>query len=334
MRALLLIDLEQYDADDPDLSKRQPEQYLESEFHVSGALRSMGMDVLSVPATADFVAMMQAVRRARPDIVFNLVEHVGGQRSGDSIVASLLESDGLAYTGASARALTIARDKFLSKQIVASAGVSVPKCILSDGRSTTDPVTIPFPAIVKPSALDGSEGITANSYVNTQSELRREIKRVVRKFAMPAICEEYIDGRELIVTLSGVEKISVDSIRELVFPERAEIGFATERVKFDQGYKKRNGIYYRTPNRLLASLDGKVERAARAAYRALEIKSYAKLEFRVRGSDVIFIEANPNSLLSRNAKTTDFAKIGYERFVAKIVRMALTQRGRKSGRNR
>jgi hypothetical protein len=43
----------------------------------------------------------------------------------------------------------------------------------------------------------------------------------------------------------------------------------------------------------------------------------------VSGERAVFIEANANSQMSRLAKSTDFASIGYEKFVAKIVAMAL-----------
>ena len=105
--------------------------------------------------------------------------------------------------------------------------------------------------------------------------------------------------------------------------------FAPERVKFDQAYKKRNGIHYRLPTRLVASLNGNLEHMARKAYRALQIESYAKLEFRIRANEIVFIEANPNSNLSKLAKSTAFRSIGYEKFIRKVIRMAFNRHARR-----
>lgn len=114
-----------------------------------------------------------------------------------------------------------------------------------------------------------------------------------------------------------------------MFPPNSPIQFATERVKFDARYKRRHGIHYRTPTRLVASLNGEVERIARLAYDALGIESYAKLEFRVRNKEVIFIEANPNSNISKRATTTDFGVIGYQTFIKEVIRMAFKRHARR-----
>lgn len=330
MRIALVVDEEIYDPRDPDLSRHKPEKYVDAEFHVSVALRKMGHDVVVIPATKNLASTINAITAAKPKLAFNLVEHIGGQRSNDSVVAALLEAEHIPYTGASASSLISCRNKHLSKLIVSNAGVAVPKSFVLKGRDA--PTSLPriaFPLIVKPLNSDGSEGVEASSYVTNVSELQHQVDRLTKKFKQPAICEEFIEGRELIVTLSGVDTISVDSVRELVFPRHARVRFATERVKFDQTYKNRNGIYYRSPTRLLAFLNGSVERVARKAYRALQIESYAKLEFRIRANEIVFIEANPNSNLSKLAKSTTFRSIGYEKFIRKIIRMAFIRHAQR-----
>jgi D-alanine-D-alanine ligase len=329
LRIVLVVDEETYDPRDPDLSKHKPEQYVDAEFHVTVALKKMGHDVAIVPATKNLASTINAIMAAKPKLAFNLVEHVGGQRSNDAVVAALLEAEGIPFTGASASSLMSCRNKYLSKLIVNGAGVAVPKSFILNGRGASMSLPrIAFPMIVKPLNQDGSEGVEASSYVTNMSKLRRQVDRVTKKFKHQAICEEFIEGRELIVTLSGVDTISVDSIRELVFPRRARVRFATERVKFDQAYKKRNGIHYRLPTRLVASLNGNLEHMARKAYRALQIESYAKLEFRIRANEIVFIEANPNSNLSKLAKSTAFRSIGYEKFIRKVIRMAFNRHAR------
>jgi D-alanine-D-alanine ligase len=332
LRIVLLIDEEMFDPDDPGFSNHKPQRYFDAEFHVSVALRRMGHKIVAVSAKADLAEILARVKAFRPGLVFNLVEHVDGDRANDSLVAAMLEVSQIPYTGAPPSALTIARDKHLSKLVVAAAGVRVPHSfVLNDRPPQSD--RLHFPMIVKPLNLDGSEGIAAASYVKNGPELRRKIERWRKQPAQQMICEEYIDGRELIVTASGVDTVSIDSIRELVFPPTASIRFATERVKFDQNYRRRQGIHSRASNRFVASLNGKLERAARDAYNALGIKSYAKLEFRVRGGEVVFLEANPNSTLSRKSATTDFASIGYERFIRKIMRMAFMRHASRAAQS-
>jgi D-alanine-D-alanine ligase-like ATP-grasp enzyme len=223
----------------------------------------------------------------RPHVVFNLVEHVGGYRTGDGVIAGILECAGLHYTGASARALMLSRDKHLSKIIVSAAGVPVPKSFVV--RSLPVPANfVKFPAIVKPLNQDASEGIDARSYVTNSTQLALQVKRLIKTFGQPAICEEFVPGRELYVTASGIRRVTIDSICELIFSEEAPVKFATHRVKFDEQYRAKYKIRYQKSPVLSVLQRKNVQAASRAAYDALGIASYARLEFRLRGDDVFF----------------------------------------------
>lgn len=327
MRVVLLVDEELYDARDRHFSTRRPTKCFETEFHVSAALRELKAEVTAVPATKNLVEMISAVQRLRPHVVFNLVEHVGGYRTGDGVIAGILECAGLHYTGASSRALMLSRDKHLSKIIVSAAGVPVPKSFVV--RSLPVPANfVKFPAIVKPLNQDASEGIDVRSYVTNSTQLALQVKRLIKTFGQPAICEEFVPGRELYVTASGIRRVTIDSICELIFSEEAPVKFATHRVKFDEQYRAKYKIRYQKSPVLSVLQRKNVQAASRAAYDALGIASYARLEFRLRGDDVFFLEANPNSYLSRFSRSTDFEAIGYKRFIEKIVRMAL-RRGKQ-----
>jgi D-alanine-D-alanine ligase len=324
LRAVLLVDEFFFDRTDPNFASRQWPKDAEAEFSVSDALRSLGHEVIGVPATVDIVETINNIKAAKPDFVFNMVEEIGGRREYDSLIVRILELMNIPYTGASSDALMLGRNKYLSKLMVADVGVLVPKGVVISGDKKVSPGDLSFPAIVKPMYGDGSDGITSKSYVKNSAALQLRISQLMRW--SPLLCEEYVPGREIIVTISGTKTITVDSICEMVFPENSPIKFATDRVKFDGEYRDRFGIFYRTPTRLAPAMKAKVLDAAKTAYRALRINAYAKLEFRVSDERVVFIEANPNSQMSRFAKSTDFASIGYEKFIRKIIRMALNRK--------
>jgi len=326
MRAVVLIDETLYDVEDPHFLKGPPKRESEAEFFVCESLRTLGHEVTVVPATPDVIATIQNIQAARPDFVFNLVEEIGGHRAYDTVFVQILEVLNIPYTGASPETLTLTRNKHLSKLMVAEAGVEVPKGIIVHDAKTASLRDVPLPAIVKPLGLDASEGVTARSYVSSADALQRRVSEFLREFGGPLICEEYVPGREIIVTVSGAnENVTVDSLCELAFPETSRIKFATARAKFDAKYRESVGIYYRTPTQLDPPIETRVVHAARTAYEALRINAYAKVEFRVDGDRVVFIEANANSQMSRRARSTDFASIGYDRFVEKIVKLALAR---------
>jgi D-alanine-D-alanine ligase len=323
MRAVLLVDETMHDPADPDFAATQWPDGSQAEYSVSDALRKLGHHVTGISARPDISGTIGAIQAANPDFVFNMVEEIAGRRDHDSTIIQVLELLNIPYTGASPRALMLARNKNLAKLVVAQAGVEVPQGVVLHRGPMPSRRQIKFPAIVKPLTLDGSEGVTTASYVASFEALQRKASRLMRW--APLLCEEYIPGREIIVTMSGCTNSSVDSICEMVFPERSPVKYATALAKFDEKYRARFGILYKTPTILAQPLRGNVIRAARAAYQALGIESYAKLEFRIDGDRIVFIEANPNSQLSRFAKTSDFDSIGYERFIKKIIRMAFAR---------
>jgi D-alanine-D-alanine ligase len=320
LRAVLLVDEFYFDRDDPNFTRRPWPKLSEAEFSVSDALRRLGHEVVGFPATVDIVETINNIKAARPDFVFNMVEEIDGRREYDSLIVQILELMKIPFTGASSDALILARNKHLAKLVVADAGVLVPKGIIISEATKFSSDDLRFPAIVKPMHMDGSDGVTSRSYVKDSAALRLRISQFKRW--LPLLCEEYIPGREIIVTMSGRKAVTVDSICEMVFPEKSPVKFATDRAKFDSKYRARFGILYKTPTQLDPSTKARVVNAAKKAYRALRINAYAKVEFRVSEDRVVFIEANPNSQMSRFAKSTDFASIGYEKFIRKIVRMA------------
>ena len=323
MRAVLLVDDVMFRNRDPNYVQPTWPQWAGTEYSVANSLRALGHQVFGIPANEDLVETIRRIRELRPDFVFNLVEEIAGQREYDSLVVQLLQLLKIPYTGACAQALTLSRDKRLAKLAVSDAGVEVPKGVVLASEADFHVNSLRFPAIVKPMSLDGSEGVTAASFVSNARVLWSR-RRHLLDFA-PLLCEEYIPGRELIVTMSGRKTVTIDSVCEMVFPETAPIRFATTKAKFDKAYRRRYGIVYRTPTTLDPATKARVWRAAYAAYRALGINAYAKLEFRVTNTRVVFIEANPNSVLSRDAKSSAFSTIGYDKFIRKIVRMARTR---------
>jgi D-alanine-D-alanine ligase len=61
-----------------------------------------------------------------------------------------------------------------------------------------------FPLFVKPVSGDASMGIDDSSLVTEYSELVERIDFIQNKLKLPALVEEYIEGREFYVTLRAL----------------------------------------------------------------------------------------------------------------------------------
>ncbi|MCW5605654.1 MAG: hypothetical protein KIT18_14020, partial [Burkholderiales bacterium] len=173
------------------------------EAYVLNVLRARHARVEVVPFDPGMVATLDALKRLKPALVFNLTEWVESDRRLDAAIAGLLDILKLTYTGTGPEGMRLARDKALSKQIVAGLGVAVPRYFVADAQGPVRNPGLPYPLVVKPQFGDGSDEVGAGSLVRNDRELAARVRVLRKRFHEPLICEEYVPGRDLYVALLG-----------------------------------------------------------------------------------------------------------------------------------
>ena len=145
-----------------------------------------------------------------------------------------------------------------------------------------------------------------------------------------AIAEEYIEGRELYVSLIGNVRLTVFPIRELVFREVPpnEPKIATYNAKWDEEYRKRWGLENQFAEDLDPALVTKITETCKDIYRLLTIDGYARIDLRLTPENKLyFIEANPNPILADDedfALAAGKAGLPYPQLIDRIVRQGMT----------
>ena len=84
------------------------------------------------------------------------------------------------------------------------------------------PRTVKLPAIVKPLCEEASRGISQASIVDSDEAFVERIKFIHDNMSMDAIAEEYIEGRELYVSVIGNKRLMVLPPREMKFGQWPE----------------------------------------------------------------------------------------------------------------
>ena len=144
-----------------------------------------------------------------------------------------------------------------------------------------------------------------------------------------AIAEQYIDGRELYVTILGNTRLQVLPIRELTFANAAEgvPRMATYKVKWDDKYRERWGINYQFAKDLPDALTERISKICKRVYRTLDMSGYGRVDLRLTADEKIYVlEANPNPGIARDEDSTHSAvKAGmnYETFIQRILDLGL-----------
>jgi D-alanine-D-alanine ligase len=281
--------------------------------------------VVVVPFTGDIVATIQELRTLKPDLVFNLTEWVDGDRSLDAAITGLLDLLKIPYTGTGPDGMCLARDKALSKEIVAGLGVEVPRHFVVNGTERVHDHELGFPLIVKPQFGDASEALSISSVVKNEAELGERVESLRNRLGEPLICEEFIPGSDLYVALLGNEPQVMPPV-ELVIGRKGAAApqLATYRLKNDGAYRTRWRVRWQ-PAKLDDAVGRSIETASRAIFHALKLRDYARIDFRITPENrIVFLEANPNPDLHPHAMGINlcFAGVAHHDAICRIVESA------------
>jgi D-alanine-D-alanine ligase len=323
----VLVDIAEIPPEDPDFLAVNGKQ--STEYHIIGTLRGLGHNVSVLGLMGNIEETMIQLREHEPDLVFNLTEHLGGDRKFDKNIAALLEMLEMPFTGAGATGLLLSRDKRLCKQLLSLHKIRVPRfASLPLGRPTRLPKTLDFPLVVKPALEDSSEGISNASIVYSEDALRERVQFVHERWRQPAIAEEYIEGRELYVGILGNKRLRVLPIRECFFNHENDKGpcLATYRVKWNAEYREKWAIKFGFAD-LEAPLTKKIERICKKVYKVLQLRDYGRIDIRLRTDRKIFVlEANSNPDLAYGEEVAEAAYkcgISYDDLIQQVVNTAL-----------
>lgn len=336
MKKLRVMMLVHYTLVPPDDLKAKDDPRMEkyrTEYDVKTALLGLGHEVQVIGVYDDLGPIRKTVEEWKPHIAFNLLEDFAGISAFDYSVVSFLELLRVPYTGCSPRGLILARDKELSKKLLSFHRINVPSgTVFPLGAKPKRVRNLKFPLIVKSLMEEGSVGIGRASVVENEEELRERLALFHDKTHSDAIAEEYIEGRELYVTVLGNQKLEILPIRELIFGEVPDgtPKVATYRVKWNEDYRKRWGIEYQFARSLPNGMVEQIARLCKRVYRALDMSGYGRIDLRLTTSNEIYVlEANPNPGIARDEDCTLSAiKAGmnYEEFIQRLLSLGLSRR--------
>ena len=307
LRVILLADETLLpDGDLKDFSEKQRE-LRKTEFDVRDAVEALGHDLFSIGVSDDLSTIRGAIDAHKPHIAFNLVEEFAGIGHFDQHVVSYLELRQQPYTGCNPRGLTFARDKALTKKILAYDDLKVPEfATFPKGRTVKRPEKLEFPLFVKSLTEEGSAGISTASIVHDDAKLKERVEYIHRTTNSTALAEQYIDGREIYVGVMGNQRVRALPAWEFSMTKK-ENGtplIASDRAKWDPKYQRQVGL--RTgPARVSRRMQAALSDLSKQIYRLLGMSGYARLDYRVtEDGEAYLLEANPNPQI---AKDEDFA---------------------------
>jgi D-alanine-D-alanine ligase len=316
----------------PEAGSMSPEDRFrfKTEFDVCSTLEELGHEVRALGVQDELHPIRVAVDEFKPDVAFNLLEEFQGNVLYDQNVVSLLELLRVPYTGCNPRGLIISREKALSKKLLVYHRIRVPAFhAFPMGLKVKRPRQLAFPLIVKSLTEHASLGISKASIVYDDAELTERVKFVHRRIKTDAIAEQFIEGREVYVSVLGNDRLTALPARELVIESEHSDApvIATEKVKHDLEYQERHGIAEKPAVDLPPPVESALPHLSKRIYRILGLSGYARIDYRVSPDGSIWcLEANPNPEISRGeefASAAAQAGITYPELLQRLLNLGL-----------
>ena len=212
-----------------------------------------------------------------PDLVFNICEGYNGPAR-ESVYAAILEQLNFNYSGPDSTNLLICHNKYLVKNMLKDF-VLVPEGYAIKSNDDIKKLEyIKYPFIVRLNSEGSSMGMTKDSIVNDFESMQREVYKLLNKYNRNILVEKYIKGQDIsMIYVEGIGVMGPCIVKcdsEFYDYEMKTVKDNTVDIEMLKGdYSKLKNIVYTIVKRL-------------------DIKGYAKLDFRFYKDNYYLIEVN------------------------------------------
>jgi D-alanine-D-alanine ligase len=294
---------------------------------VEAALKSAGHDVKIIAVDDN---LYENLSTSKLDIIFNLGEGIGSNILAEAYIPAMLDMVGTPYTGSNFLTLSVCVDKAKTKQILLSMGLPTARFQIFKASSDELNLALKFPLIVKPIHEDASIGITNDSVVTDEDQMRKRVSYVLETYKQDALVEEFIDGREVNVSVIGNRDPTALPIEELQFQNFSEgtyniCSYQAKWIADSEAFQKTVPV---CPAQLPKTVENRIKKLAIAAYKIMECQDYARIDIRIdKENNPYILEVNPNpdigpvdTAFTRAAAANG---ISYNELILKILEYAL-----------
>ncbi|MDW7670247.1 MAG: ATP-grasp domain-containing protein [Bacillota bacterium] len=288
---------------------------------IEEALVSNGHTVTLIPASLHLLEDIRAVDGL--DVIFNACTGIASKMEQANVVG-MLELLGIPFVGSGLSTHILGLHKHISKRLFQSVGVPTANFqVFYTGEEPVDP-SLRYPLIIKPEHEGSSLGITEESVVDDEEQLRHGVRKIFQLFHQPALVEEFITGREFTIGVLGNEDPEVLPIQEITYDTDDGKGFMTVDIK------AQDAIGVICPAPLDEDVTAMMMDYAAKAYRALDCKGSARIDVRI-GPDGTPYFLEINTLPGMQPAYSDYPRVAYaagytyESLIQKMLDLALTK---------
>lgn len=293
------------------------ETEFDSEYTIDSIYNTLSKNYLveKIEADKDF-NWISKLKTYNPNLVFNICEGFHGPAR-ESVYAAILEQLGLNYSGPDSTNMLVCHNKFLAKKLLKD-DVLVPFGYVIKNKDEIKILSnIKFPVIVKLNSEGSSMGMTKDSVVYNFDSLNKEVTRFIDTYNRGVLVEQYIKGQD-------ISMIYVEGLGAL---GPCIVNCDSEFYDYEMKSDKDDTVDISTLDGNFDELKVIVENIAKK----LDIKGYAKLDFRISDGKFYLIEVNAQVSFHPEGEFITCAKkdnYSFEQIINFIVKNALQQKNK------
>jgi D-alanine-D-alanine ligase len=296
---------------------------------IVSALQDEGFEASSINLQDDAATLHRLITQSPPDVVFNLVEFFHNDLHREASVAAFYELFRMRYTGSSSFCLSLCRRKTLTKKVLLQNGLATPRFLSLDTPAIDQNHGLRYPLIIKPCWQDGSAGVEMGSVVRDYDSLVSRLENIHSRFSGPILVEEFIEGKELHISILGNDPPVALPVIEYDFSELHDDH--PPLITYDIKWNPLVLPYHKVHSLCPAEIDSRTEKLvmdhALKAYAATYCRDYARVDLRLGADGVPYIlEVNPNPDLTEGVsfmESAEQAGISFSETLRRIVSFAL-----------
>lgn len=322
---------------------------LDSEETIQSIVKALESAGHTVTFLEGALSLVETLPKFKPDICFNICEgHFGDAR--EAHVPSILEMLRIPYTGSKVMTLALTLDKPMTKRVLTYHNLPTPAFQTFERVNEPLDPDISFPVFVKPSREGTGMGVTPDSIVRDEEQLRNQLRVQFERYDQPILVEHFIEGREITVGVVGnltspvawrmpEDEDAPRISRGLTFLPPMEIdldryeseaGIYTSRIKTELVHD----FYWTCPANLQTEMVDELNWLTAATFRVTGCQDVARVDFRLDKNDndkAYILEINP--LPGLNPEYSDLCiearayGWSYEELVNRILDEAIEREG-------
>jgi D-alanine-D-alanine ligase len=251
------------------------------------------------------------------DLVFPIIHGTYGE---DGSLQGLLKLLNVPYVGSAVSGSAVGMDKDIMKRLLRDRGIKISDFIVYRSAEEADfnesVQQLGLPLFIKPANLGSSVGV---SKVIDKKSFLAAVNNAF-KFDRKIIVEEFIEGREIECAVKGNKNVEVSLPGEILPTD--------EFYSYEAKYINETGALLEIPADLDDALIKEMQEIAKKAYICLDAKGLARIDFFVRGDEILVNEINtlPGfTKISMYPKLWEYEGVSYKELINELIALAIEE---------